>query len=348
MGPGTATLVGAVAPEGCGMPAPGLVPLDGARRLYGLSRDIYAPVLLAFAARCLDDLRDDPRSINLCLGRDGISAFLAQHALLRLAPRGDGGLDPARVRLIYLSRGLLAAAGTSAARRRLLDAYLRAYGLGRGGRITLIDVGIHGVIQDTLQRLYPDQSLRGEYLILSHPRGERARATKRGFLVERGGGARVGALDGVAGAARVRGDSAFLRRDAIHLLEDLWSGVYESVTALRVDTASGRARPVFRGLGTLSRLPVPAAEVVRLKRVALRGVVDGVTLAARRAVNVAGGGNLGGLVGVRSAAATAPAIARLAAWIATTRDPASPDAWLWETLIRGAGSAGGGDDLDSS
>lgn len=314
------------------------VPADAARRLYGLSRDIYAPVLWLFAERCLAHLRADRHATNLCVGRDGISAFLAQHVLLRLDPGRGAAIDPTRVRLVYLSRKLLADATTDG-RRRLLDAYLRAHGLGRDGEVTVIDVGIHGVIQDTLQRLYPGQRLRGEYLILSRRGNESAAALKRGFLVERGA-ART--RDRVLSGARTDGGAAFLRRDTIHLLEDLWSGVFESVTMLRVGRLSGRARPVLRRLGTVSALPLPAAEAVRLKRAALRGVVDGVTLAAAGA---------GGVWHASDAAAQmageVPAVEHLARWVASTREPASPDAWLWRTLVRGSSSDGDGADPDS-
>ncbi len=294
-----------------------LPPAHAAERLYTVSRDLYAPVLAAFAARCLDTLAGRPRAVNLCLARDGISAFVAQRLLLRLAPARFRRLSPRRVRLVYLSRRLMAEALADPATFRLVDRYLRAAGLRRGAAVTLVDVGIHGQIQDALAVRYPECALRGEYLVYRRRPADPNAALKRGLL----------AGDPQASAAA---DAAcFLRRETIHLLEDLWNGVYESVDMLREEPLrrpaharrhARRVRPRLYRLGERSAYSLLSGELRRLKRAALRGVVDGVALGAR-------GGALAG-------EQLAEHVRRLSEWIGASRAPGSPDAWLWRALIR--------------
>jgi hypothetical protein len=247
-----------------------LPPAHAAERLYTVSRDLYAPVLAAFAARCLDTLAARSRAINVCLARDGISAFVAQRVLLRLAPARFRRISPRRVRLVYLSRRLMDEALSVPATFRLADRYLRAAGLRRGASVTLVDVGIHGQLQDVLATCYPECSLRGEYLVYRRRPADVNAAFKRGLL---------------AGDPHAADAVCFLRRETIHLLEDLWSGVYESVDTLceelpcrpaRSSRHVRRVRPRLYRLGERSVQPLLGAELRRLKCAALRGVVDGV------------------------------------------------------------------------
>lgn len=307
-----------------------LPPAYAAERLYTVSRDLYAPVLVAFAVRCLDTLVGRPRAINLCLARDGISAFVAQRLLLRLAPGRFRRISPRRVRLVYLSRQLMAEALAEPATFRLADRYLRDAGLHRGASVTLVDVGIHGQLQDVLSACYPECSLRGEYLIYRRRPADVNAAFKRGLLV--GDPQVTDAADDADG---------FLHRDTIHLLEDLWNGVYESVDALREvpirwprhssrrARRASRVRPRLYRLGERSTHPLLGAELRRLKRVALHGVVDGVVRFAPQ---------IGRTARVPDDRAGREALTecarRLGEWITASRAPGSPDAWLWHALIR--------------
>lgn len=300
-----------------------LPPAHAAEHLYTVSRDLYAPVLAAFAARCLDTLAGRPRAINLCLARDGISAFVAQRVLLRLIPARFRRVSPRRVRLVYLSRRLMADALIDPATFRLADRYLRAAGLRRGASVTLVDVGIHGRIQDMLSVCYPACGLRGEYLIYQRRPADVNAAFKRGLL---------------AGDPEAADAACFLRRETIHLLEDLWSGVYESVDALCEEPPHPRAyssryahriRPRLYRLGEGSTPLLLGAELRRLKRAALRGVVDGVARIAPQMSRAAGAS--GGRWAYETLAESAR---RLSAWIEASRAPGSPDAWLWHALIR--------------
>ena len=307
-----------------------LPPPYAAERLYTVSRDLYAPVLAAFAVRCLDTLVGRPRAINLCLARDGISAFVAQRLLLRLVPARFRRISPRRVRLIYLSRQLMAEALAEPATFRLADRYLRDAGLHRGAAVTLVDVGIHGQLQDVLSACYPECRLRGEYLIYRQRPADVNAAFKRGLLV------------GDPQAADAGDDATcFLRREVIHLLEDLWNGVYESVDALR-EVPRRRPRHSFHGarhcprvrpwlyrLGEHSIHPLLGAELRRLKRAALRGLVDGVARIAPQMGRTAG--TSGGHVHREALAESAR---RLGDWITASHEPGSPDAWLWHAMIR--------------
>lgn len=302
-----------------------LPPPCAAERLYSVSRDLYAPVLAAFAARCLDALAARPRAINLCLARDGISAFVAQRLLLRLAPARFRRISPRRVRLVYFSRHLMAAALSEPATFRLADRYLRAAGLRRGASVTLVDVGIHGQIQDVLTACYPECSLRGEYLVYRRRPVDVNAAFKRGLLV---------------GDPQAADAACFLRRETIHLLEDLWNGVYESVDTLREESPrrspcsprhARRVRPRLYRLGERSAYPLLSAELRRLKRAALHGMVDGVArIAPQMSRRV--GAEISGEPG--SHEALDESARRLGDWIAASRTPGSPDTWLWQALIR--------------
>lgn len=297
-------------------------PQRAAQRLYTLSRDLYAPVLTAFAERCLDDLRADPSGVNICLARDGISPFLAQQVLLHVAPARFRGVGPRQVRLAYLSRRLARDGSRRTTTRALVESYLNDQGLRRAHAVTFVDIGIYGSIQDELQRWYPEHDFRGHYLIYRCRSGDPNATRKRGFLV---------------GDPAAEDMVSYLRREVIHLLEDLWSGVYESVTTLRQTAVQGQdahVHPVLQPLGTRSRLQTPADTLRRLKRAALRGVVDGVAQAGSA-------GKVGRLRGAARRSQITGQAQRLIDWIASTREEGSPDSWLWRALIRPDRTEGG-------
>lgn len=298
-----------------------LLPADAAKRLYLASRDLYAPVLAAFAACCLRDLCVRREGLNLCLARDGIGPFLAQRVLLRSAPARLPHVRPHQVRLVYLSRQLVRDGRSCPEAHTLvthyLEDFLRVPDTRRAVRVvTLVDVGIFGSIQDELQRWYPDRELHGRYLIYRRRTDDVNAPRKRGFL---------------AGDPAAPNEAGFLRRAVVHLLEDLWSGVYESVTSLRqtrMQHPFPAVRPVLERLGARTQARLHPNEVRRLKRAALRGVVDGVArTVAQSADSLFDDGR-------DRRDWTAAKAQQLAQWIASTREVGSPDGWLWRTLIR--------------
>ncbi len=259
------------------------------RRLYEVSRDLYAPVLAAFAADWLDELARRPAGIALCLGRDGLTPFLTARTLLRLSPQRFHGLRPRSVQLAYVSRPLAQGAVVDPRQAALLDRYLRGRGAGGGTPLTLVDVGIHGSIQDCLQRIYPERPVHGRYLVLRRRDGDPHGARKRGFLAELDVAPRVRlSIDPSwppppgweAGGTLRGGDSLFLRPGSVHVLEDLWNGVGEAVDGLRETACGGRVVAVRQRIDRVLTLPPEPAltpvQRIALKRAALRGVVDGV------------------------------------------------------------------------
>lgn len=298
-----------------------LLPTSAVERLYQVSRDLYAPVLAAFAVRCLNDLRAERGAINVCLARDGISSFLAQRVLLRVAPAHFPEVSPRQVQLAYLSRQVVRDERMRSLAQALMEGFVHEQGARRGRAVTLIDIGIHGSIQDHLQRWYPASPIRGHYLIYRRRADDPNAARKCGFLV---------------GNPLAADEASFLRREVVHALEDLWSGVYESVTTLQsisVPNKGARVRPAFERLGTASQLRLPAVELRWLKRVALQGVVDGVERIARLSgkdlfESEARGSRDNARVWSTSHSR------RLVEWIVSTREACAADAWLWRTLIR--------------
>ncbi len=308
-----------------------------ARRLYEVSRDHYAPVLAAFAAAWLDDLARHSDGVALCLGRDGLTPFLAARVLLRTSPRRFRGVHPRRVQLAYVSRLLARGAIADAGQAALLDRYLRGRGAVGGIPLTLVDVGIHGSIQDCLQRMYPRRRLRGHYLVLRRRDGDPHGSRKRGFLAELDvaphaplsidpswpppPGAELG------GTLR-DGDPLFLRPRSVHVLEDLWNGVSEAAEAFQVAAHGGRVVAVRRRIDRVLTLPLGPAiaprERVALKRAALRGVVDGV------ARGQWGDG------GAAPGAASVPTVAGgLGDWLRGLEDPDPLDRYILTALVRG-------------
>jgi len=310
-----------------------------ARRLYEVSRDHYAPVLAAFAAAWLDDLARRPDGVALCLGRDGLTPFLAARVLLRTSPRRFRGVHPRRVQLAYVSRPLARGAVADAGQAALLDQYLRGRGAGGGIPLTLVDVGIHGSIQNCLQRMYPQRRLRGHYLVLRRRDGDPHGARKRGFLAELDVAPRAPlSIDpswppppgAELGGALRDGDPLFLRPRSVHVLEDIWNGVSEAAEGLQVAAHGGRVVAVRRRVDRVLTLPLPLGpamapgERVALKRAALRGVVDGV---ARGQWD--DGGDAPG-------AASVPAVAGgLGDWLRGLEDPDPLDRYILTALVRG-------------
>ena len=305
-----------------------------ARRLYEVSRDYYAPVLAAFASAWLDELARRPDGIALCLGRDGLTPFLAARVLLRTSPRRFRSVHPRRVQLAYVSRPLARGAIADSAQAALLDRYL--HGRGAVGEIplTLVDVGIHGSIQDCLQRMYPRRRLRGHYLVLRRRDGDTHGARKRGFLADLDVAPRSPlSIDpswppppgATLGGTLRGGDALFLRPRSVHVLEDLWNGVSEAAEGLQVAAQGGRVVAVRRRVDRILTLPpqqaIAPGERVALKRAALRGVVDGV---AR-----------GQWDDAPSAVSVSAAAGGLGDWLRGLENPEPLDRYILTALVRG-------------
>lgn len=306
-----------------------------ARRLYEVSRDCYAPAVAAFASEWLSELSRQPQGVAICLGRDGLAAFLAARTLLRVHSRRFRDVDTHQVRLVYVSRPLARRAAADARQALLLDRYLRGRGVAESSPLIVVDIGIHGSIQDCLQQIYPKRPVNGRYLVLRRRDGDPNGARKRGFLADvdiappRHLEIRRSSplpLDRELGEGTLRrGNPLFLRRRSVHILEDLWNGVSGSVEGF---DATETVRVRRRRANPLLVLPPEAvmisAQRAAIKRAALRGIVDGVAAQGDRLVCGSGG---------------APDVTRaLATWLMALNDPATceeNDARIVRALVRG-------------
>ncbi len=330
-----------------------------ARRLYEVSRDCYAPALAAFASEWLGELARRPDGVAVCLGRDGLASFLAARTLLRVHPRRFRDVRAHRVRLAYVSRPLARGAAADARQAVLLDRYLRGRGVVAGSPLILVDIGIHGSIQDCLQRIYPTRAMDGRYLVLRRRDGDPNGARKLGFLADLDvmprcpleiGQSWPPQPDWKLGGRLRRGDSLFLRRRSVHVLEDLWNGVGGAVEGFEATAFEGERGAVAvrrRRAEPLLSLPtepiIVPAERAAIKRAALRGVVDGVAERGRRLES--------------DAAGASEATRALAAWLAGLDDPAGraeEDARILRALVRRGrqgrrrGEDGDADDMDAA
>ena len=300
-----------------------------AHRLYEVSRDLLAPALAAFAAEWLDELAEHSDAVAVCLARDGLAPFLAARTLMRTHPRRFRHVAARRVRLAYVSRALAHRAAADTGEAVLLDRYLRTQGVSAGSPLVLVDVGIHGSIQDCLRTIYPERALRGRYLLLRRRSGDPNGAHKGGFLADLDVApssvlticASCSSEPELGGTLR-HGHGVFLKPRSVRVFEDLWNGVGEGAVGYRVLPDARVAVVRGRREHALSFAPMPVItprERTALKCAALRGVVDGVARAGQAGQPRDGG---------RGAAA------RLAEWFRGLDDPATLDAFIVGALLR--------------
>jgi hypothetical protein len=213
--------------------------------------------------------------------------------------------------------------------------------------LLVVDIGIHGSIQDSLQQIYPERAVNGRYLLLRRRDGDPNGAHKRGFLADLDVAPsvplKIASLppppDWKIGGKLRRGDPLFLRARSIYVLEDLWNGLGESAVGLAA--CGERVKVLRRKAEQALVLPVAppfitATERVAMKRAALRGIVDGVTV------------HKGQLDGKFSEGGSVPLSAeRLAAWLGSLDHPAAIDAQILDALVRQRSSQGHPEDSDT-
>jgi hypothetical protein len=261
---------------------------DAVHRLYQVSRKLYAPILAGFATRWLEEMTADPESVALCLGRDGLAPFVAAHALLQTNRHRFRSIKPRRIRLAYISRVIAQEATEKPDKARLLDRYLQGQGVKGDRPLTLVDVGIHGSIQNSLQDLFPQRPCKGHYLVLRRRADDPNGAAKTGYLADLDVAApsplNIGALwppspGWERGGTLRAGNPVFLHPRSIHILEDLWNGVGGSALSLQVSEQTGRVvvvRPSTTEVVFPPQSMLSATMTAQLKRAALKGIFDGV------------------------------------------------------------------------
>ncbi len=258
-----------------------------ALRLYEISRDIYAPLMIKFAEDNLDKLSKDPGLLNLAVGRDGLASFLVQRKLIEMFPERYGNIDPKNVQFANLSRNSTLNSDPS-----LMRKFLEKTGFFAKPRINIIDNGIAGTIQNHLQNIFPERDISGNYLLSRKIRDDRYKDKKTGFIVESDS---TNERDLKYNAGKAGTDpkllGVFFSSSFVHNQEDMWNGIFESSTPMQTfdrPDASGRGQQevkpgnVYRKMDYVpgNRDVVPGLNdndnYLLLKKMALKGIIDGI------------------------------------------------------------------------
>lgn len=255
-------------------------------RLYELSRDYYAPLLIKFSEDNLAWLMQNPNSLNLCLGRDGLASFLVQRKIIELFPETYASVRPGSIRHLNISRELILTSGED-----LIGEFLRRATFFEAESVTLIDNGIVGTIQNVIQRLYPGKNITGRYMLARNLLHDENRFKKKGFIVQTDCEWRNKHLVDL----KITGGNApsylalsFLTPEFVHQQEDLWNGIYESPGQLVRENGVVRplnhCRKIQQIPGELAQLRGLSAEgnYSVIKKLALRGIIEGVNLYRRQ------------------------------------------------------------------
>ncbi len=216
--------------------------IKDAMRLYEVSREKVAPVVLDFARWCLE--RAKPGQKVLFLARDGLAPWIAARLLVRQGK--FPGITEDQLKYAHLSRNI-----TWQEDETTLKQYLSQLGVEDDDKDLLtVDVGMFGAIHRSLQELYPKKKVSSLYLI-SASRDEGI----EGYLsdVKKG----TSSIDPIW--------KSIPGNPAVHFIEDTFSGFYGSTQGLE-KSEDGTVKP---------KLGVPYSREVYLKRLAaIDGIVD--------------------------------------------------------------------------
>lgn len=211
-------------------------------RLYEVSRDKVAPVVVDFARWCLE--RAKPGQKVLFLARDGLAPWIAARLLVRQGK--FPGITEDQLKYAHLSRNI-----TWQEDEATLKQYLSQLGVEDDDQDLLtVDVGMFGAIHRSLQELYPQKKVSSLYLI-SASRDEGI----EGYLsdVKKG----TSSIDPIW--------KSIPGNPAVHFIEDTFAGFYGSTKGLE-KSEDGTVKP---------HIGVPYSRDVYLKRLAaIDGIVD--------------------------------------------------------------------------
>ena len=216
--------------------------LRDAARLYEVSRDEVAPVVLDFAGWCLEKVA--PGQTVLFLARDGLAPWIAARLLVRQGR--FPGISEEQLKYAQLSRKIM----WEESRETIRD-YLSQIGVENdGGDLLMVDIGMYGAIHSSLQNLYPQKKAKSLFLISA--------SNQEGI---------EGYLSDVKKKSKF--DDPLWKNisgnPAVHFLEDTFSGFYSSTQGLE-RTEGGAIQP---------QLGAPYSREVYLKRLAaVWGVAD--------------------------------------------------------------------------
>lgn len=262
-----------------------------ANRLYEMSRDYYAPLLIKFSEHCLDELKKNGDSLNLCTGRDALAMYFMQRKMLDTFPEEYPNDLKKRLKHIPVSRVTIRHSDES-----LLKKFLSRYGVDEYQTINIIDNGIEGSTQNHLSNLYPNKTFKGEYLQSIIFDDDPNKGRKKGFIYQTKG---IRSFDNTGKEVwrkhyDLQGDLPgnelihFMSADFIHIQEDLWNGIFSSPGTL-IDK-SGRIVPIDRvkkinfipGNGDILPGLTESENYILMKKMAIRGILDGMKIHKRK------------------------------------------------------------------
>lgn len=262
-----------------------------ALRLYNMSRDYYAPLLIKFSELCLDKLKNSKDAINLCVGRDALAMFLVQKKLSHAFPGKYGEELSKRIKYVPFSRDTALNSDPNQ-----LKKFLSGLGIDDKQNINVVDNGILGTIQNRLSNLYPKKNFEGQYLQSVVLDGDPNKDKKHGFIYEgkirreydKSGAMTNQQLYAVTGPADASVLNTFTSASFIHCQEDLWNGIFSSPGILR--NVDGKIQPINKRqkINFVAGNPdlIPGLNVMdnylMLKKMALKGILDGIKIHKRK------------------------------------------------------------------
>jgi FMN phosphatase YigB (HAD superfamily) len=268
-----------------------------AMRAYEVARDIYGPLVARFSAKVFEEMEKDPEMSIFCLGRDSLPMMVIMKALLRHDERKIlGEIDSSRIQHAAVSRKIAYKVVHDAGMEPwayikdtpdfkkvknenyhgyedALRGYLKELGFEDAKKVTVIDTGNSGTFQTLLHKMYPNKNIEGKYLYVTKREDDPAADKKEGYLYENNRG-------------KESGNKLYIHQKAIHIIEDLFNGTFESSTRILEKERGGKKRftpekkrltPVTGSLTDPERLPedfrdFEVYEVI--KKMILKGFVD--------------------------------------------------------------------------
>ncbi|MBI2064927.1 MAG: hypothetical protein HYT62_02650 [Candidatus Yanofskybacteria bacterium] len=216
--------------------------LGDAMKLYEVSRDKVAPVVLDFARWCLERVK--PGQKVLFLARDGLAPWIAARLLVR---QGEfPGITEDQLKYAHLSRNIAWQEDEATIKQHFSQLGVED----NEEDLLTVDVGMFGAIHRFLQQLYPKKNVSSLYLIsASRDKGV------EGYLsdIKKGAGSVDPIWENIPG------------NPAVHFIEDTFAGFYGSTKGFE-KSEDGTIKP---------KLGVPYSREVYLKRLAaIDGIVD--------------------------------------------------------------------------
>ena len=262
-----------------------------ALRVYNISRDYYAPLLIKFSEHCLDKLKGSNDSINLCVGRDALAVFLIQNKMAGLFPEKYGNELKDRIKYVPFSRNTVLNSD-----QNRLKKFMSKLGIDDKKNINIVDNGIVGTIQNHLNNIYTEKNFEGQYMQSIALDGDHNGNKKHGFIYE--GKMRreydkfgkiikqqIYSLKGPVGTNIL---NIFTSPSFIHCQEDLWNGIFSSPGTLESINnniqPAGKRQKINFVAGNPDLIPGLNSidNYLLIKKIALKGIMDGLKIYKRQ------------------------------------------------------------------